>query len=77
MGMNGFKNGKTGRFIFLKDFTGYYNALYLKDSVHEMRFWPDEKEPSTIWWNEGQGCWNSSVLDKDVSLVEIIPDERR
>ncbi len=70
MGMDGLKNGKTGRVKFLKDFTGYYDSKWEKGSVHTLRYWPDEKEKNIIWWNEGQGNWNSSELGVDVEMED-------
>lgn len=70
MGMNGYKNAKSGKIKFLRDFNGYHNVIYKKDEVHEKLFWPDDKDKNVIWWNEGQGSWNSNRIGQDIEILD-------
>lgn len=60
---------KEGKVHFLKDFLGWYDTLYPKESVKELVYWLDENDPNIIWWNEGMGHWNSSILGEDIRII--------
>lgn len=68
MGMSP-NTGRNGKIKFLKEFTGHSDSKWPKDSIHNLRYWPDDEDKNVIWFNEGMGYWNSLKLGEDVAIV--------